>query len=109
MKQIRSLIPCFVCLLIHSYGIAQQKQPGSFSSQDTLRGSLTAERSWWDVRFYGITVKPDFASKTIQGSVRMKFTILQDGKNMQIDLQHPMEVSAVNWNNKTVPLERNGN
>ena len=46
---------------------AQQK---TFTHADTLRGSITPERAWWDVLRYDITVKPDYESKTIEGSIR---------------------------------------
>ena len=39
-----------------------------FTKADTLRGSITPERAWWDVLHYGITVKPDYELKTISGS-----------------------------------------
>jgi len=64
-------------------------------AQDSLRGSVTPERSWWDVMKYDITVEPDVTTKTISGSNIITFRALADGKKMQIDLQEPMEIVEV--------------
>ncbi|MEJ7738943.1 MAG: M1 family metallopeptidase [Chitinophagaceae bacterium] len=109
MKYIHLVLPCCLSLLVCYHCDAQQKQPKSFSVQDTLRGTLTAERSWWDVRYYGISVKPDFTTKTILGSTLMRFMVLNDGSDMQIDLQEPMQISAVVWKSKTLSVRRDNN
>ena len=77
--------------------------------QDTLRGSITPGRAWWDVQHYGISVTPDYQAKTIKGSNSIKFKVLQQGQNMQLDLQTPMEIQAVDWNGKPVQFSREGN
>src|SRR5215217_5362297 len=62
-------------------------------AQDSLRGSVTPERAWWDVLKYDITVEPDAVSKSITGSNIITFKALKPGKRMQIDLQEPMEIT----------------
>jgi hypothetical protein len=52
--------------------------------QDTLRGSLTKERTWWDVQKYEIDVRPDFPSKTIRGFAKIHFKVVKPGDVMQI-------------------------
>ena len=66
----------------------------TFTHADTLRGSITPERAWWDVQRYDLKVTPDFNSKTIVGENKMTYLVTKDNKNtrMQIDLQ----VSACN-------------
>ncbi|MEO6000043.1 MAG: M1 family metallopeptidase [Chitinophagaceae bacterium] len=81
----------------------------TFTHQDTLRGSVTPERAWWDVIWYGITVKPDFPTKTIEGSTKINFKVLQSGKIMQIDLQVPMEIGVVLWKQQKLNVTREGN
>lgn len=39
----------------------------------------------------------------------MQFKVLQDGDDMQIDLQMPMQISTVVWNNKTLSIKRDSN
>jgi hypothetical protein len=53
-----------LCILFISFSGFAQK----FTRQDTLRGSITPERAWWDVTRYNIDVKPDYKSKTISGN-----------------------------------------
>lgn len=71
-------------------------QPQAPTHQDTLRGTLNAERNWWDVTRYDITVQPDYNNKTIIGSNVIESKVLSAGNTMQIDLQEPMEIDSIN-------------
>lgn len=84
-------------------------QKKEFTRQDTLRGTLTPERSWWDVVEYEISVTPHFATRSIQGKNEISFTVVAAGSKMQIDLQEPMQVESVIWQGATLPLQRDGN
>lgn len=86
-------------------------QKGKFSKQDSLRGSITPERAWWNVSFYNLYVAPDFNTKTIRGWNQIGFTINQFSKNkkMQIDLQQPMKIDSVVYEGKRISVKRNGN
>ncbi|MDE3253230.1 MAG: M1 family metallopeptidase [Bacteroidota bacterium] len=80
-----------------------------FTHQDTLRGSLNPERTWWDVMYYAIAVEPDYANKTIQGTVDIDFKVLSAGNVMQIDLQEPMELDKATLGDKALQFVREGN
>ena len=80
-----------------------------FTRQDSLRGTITPERVWWDVVSYSIGVAPDFISKTIEGKNEIQFKVLSAGQKMQIDLQQPMKVERAYWKNGNLPLQRDGN
>ena len=56
-----------ICLLF-GWALSSYSQQPTFTKQDTLRGSITPERSWWDLNFYNLSVevKPD--EKFISGS-----------------------------------------
>ncbi|MBC7873773.1 MAG: M1 family metallopeptidase [Ferruginibacter sp.] len=87
-------------------------QNGKFTRQDTLRGSITPERAWWDVASYNIYIVPDYKTKTIKGWNQVSFDVNTDGKNrkMQIDLQEPMEIDSILFNKKNIKtFKRNGN
>ncbi|MBC7903012.1 MAG: M1 family metallopeptidase [Gemmatimonadaceae bacterium] len=78
--------------------------------QDTLRGTLNANRTWWDVQKYDIQVTPDYAAKTIEGKVDISYKI--SGKSsgiMQIDLQEPMELDKVSFAGIDAKFKRDGN
>lgn len=68
-----------------------------FTKEDTLRGSNTAYRAWWDVTHYHVTVKPDYATKTISGNTVITYKTISDSLPflMQIDLQAPLQVDSV--------------
>jgi aminopeptidase N len=80
-----------------------------FTHADTLRGTITPERAWWNVLRYDISVTPDYNKKFIQGSVDIRFLALQSGKTMQIDLQEPMQIHTVKYRNTTLKFKREGN
>lgn len=63
------------------------------TKQDTLKGSNTVYRNFWDVKKYNISVEPDYQTKSLKGSSKIIFQILTDIENptFQIDLQQPMK------------------
>lgn len=69
----------------------------TFTKQDTLKGSDTAFRNFWDVKKYDLSVEPDFAAKSIRGNNTISFEIIKDATNpiFQIDLQQPMRADKV--------------
>lgn len=72
-----------------------------YTLADTLRGSITLERSWWDVQRYELTLKPDFNGKQISGSNKIiyKVTKPNDGQlKMQIDMADPLIIDSVVYN-----------
>ncbi|GAC1706721.1 MAG: M1 family metallopeptidase [Flavisolibacter sp.] len=73
-----------------------------FTRQDTLRGSNTSGRSWWDVLHYDIVIKPDFTSKTIVGKTTIRYKVVAEKHSdyMQIDLQKPLQIDAIYYNGK---------
>ncbi|WEK35076.1 MAG: M1 family metallopeptidase [Candidatus Pseudobacter hemicellulosilyticus] len=90
--------------------IAQPKNgPRTFTRQDTLRGSITPERAWWDVEHYAISVTPDITNKTISGANTLQFRVTAPGRTMQIDLQEPMQLLAAEYKGQSLPLKRDGN
>jgi aminopeptidase N len=67
----------------------------TFTRADSLRGSIGPERAWWDVMHYDVWVKPDLATRSIQGRTKITFEALSDGRRMQIDLQQPLVVDSI--------------
>ena len=90
----------------HSQVLHKQE---AFTHQDTLRGSLNPERTWWDVTYYNITVQPDYINKTIKGNNIITFKILASGSSMQIDMQQPMEITSVSFQSLPLTYKREGN
>ncbi|HUS02513.1 MAG TPA: M1 family metallopeptidase [Chitinophagaceae bacterium] len=82
---------------------------GQFTKADTLRGSINADRDWWDVMHYTILVTPDFLNKKIEGKVDIKFKVLYPGKRMQIDLQQPLVLTKAFLGDSALVYTRDGN
>lgn len=83
-----------------------------FTRQDTLRGSNTEFRNWWDVKHYKIVVEPDFKTKSIKGTTTITFDTNKNKPTnlMQIDLQEPMQIASAKLNGKKVKsITREGN
>ncbi|OYX83546.1 MAG: hypothetical protein B7Y83_11075, partial [Flavobacteriales bacterium 32-34-25] len=66
-----------------------------FDRQDSLRGSITKERSWWDLKQYRLDIKINPLDRTITGSNVIKYKVVQEYNIMQIDLQNPLEISKI--------------
>lgn len=68
-----------------------------FTKQDTLKGSNTEFRNFWDVKKYELSVEPHFENKSISGTNKIIFEITRDVLNpvFQIDLQQPMKVDLL--------------
>ena len=69
----------------------------TIKSEDSLKGSNTPYRDFWDVKKYELSVEPNFEKKTVSGSNTISFEITKDIKNptFQIDLQQPMEYQFI--------------
>ena len=77
--------------------------------QDSLRGSITPEREWWDLTYYHLDIKVEPDKKFISGSNTVGYKVLKSNKTMQIDLQKPMEITSVIANGKSLKFNREGN
>ena len=100
-RQFLTLVSTF--LLLTSCSLAQPlNKKNNFTHQDTLRGSNGVERAWWDVLHYDINVTPDYTTKTIIGKTRIQYKVLpgQQSRYMQVDLQSPLIIDSVFYNDK---------
>ena len=80
-----------------------------FTKQDSLRGSITKERAWWDVKYYHLDVKINPKDSTIIGSNTIKYQVVQEYNRMQIDLQNPLEIHKVIQDGVELKYSREGN
>ena len=99
----------FYILLLFSFSSLSYSQDYNFTKQDTLRGSITPERSWWDLAYYhlNISVKPD--EKKLIGSNTITYNVLKSSKKMQIDLQPPLKITKIEQNGKLLNFDSIGN
>ncbi len=100
--------PILFALLILWAGLAFG-QTHSFTHQDTLRGTITKERKWWDLKYYHLSVKVNPADSTLTGSNVIKYKVLEPYTVMQIDLQTPLNITRVTQEGKPLTYTRDGN
>ena len=93
--------------------------------QDVLRGSITPERSWWDLTHYHLNIKIDPKTKSISGTNTMKYMVLADPTaspkssekkiqkpikqtKLQVELQPPLILEKVTQNGKILDVTQDG-
>ena len=97
----------FLSLLSFSQGLMDQKN--NTTRQDTLRGSITPERSWWDLNYYHLDISVNPEKKYIEGSNLVYYTVLSCNNVMQIDLQEPLELLMAEQDGKELEIQKEGN
>ena len=99
---------CYIllaCLTVMSSVGAQE----AFTRQDSLRGSITPERAWWDLTYYDLSVQVAPESRSLTGTNTIHYTVLTPESRMQIDLQPPLEIEAVAQDGRQLTFVREGN
>ncbi len=84
-------------------------QEAGFTHADTLRGSITPERGWWDVVFYDLHVTLDPGDSTLHGWNGITYRVVGRQRAMQIDLQVPLEIDSVIQDGRRLAYRRDGN
>src|SRR5687767_15591300 len=107
----RALFALLVCA-----GVAGAQTPTKvFSRADTLRGSDGPARSWWDVTFYDLHVTVNPVDSTIRGWNGITFRAKTPAgagvpaREMQIDLQVPMQIDSVKQGREKLTFRRDSN
>lgn len=92
----------FIILGLVFSGIISNAQTKPITKEDTLFGSNTIFRSWWDVQHYNLSVKPDYRTKTLSGNNIIEYKVISDSLPfvMQIDLQEPMQIDSLLFDQK---------
>ena len=98
--------------ILNLYSVnAQYKAPPDkiFTRQDTLRGSITPERAWWDLTYYHLDIVVSPSDSSIYGINTVTYRVLQSSRIMQIDLQEPLKITKAVQNNSELRVKREGN
>lgn len=80
-----------------------------FTNQDTLRGSITPERAWWDLTYYHLNIKVEPEIKFISGSNTIQYKVVDSQKDLQIDLQPPLKITKVIQDGEELEVNQDGN
>ncbi|MGN7722174.1 M1 family metallopeptidase [Chitinophaga sp. 22620] len=100
----RRILPVFLATILSTAAYSQQ-----FTRQDTLRGTLTADRSWWDVTFYDLSVRVKPSEKSIEGTNVIRYRVLRPAQRLQIDLQSPLILDKAVQNGQELAVTKDGN
>lgn len=92
-------------LILFTLGLSAQQ----FTHQDTLRGSITPERAWWDLTYYHLSIEVEPDIKFISGSNLIRYQVLDAQKVLQIDLQPPLKIDKVTQDGKSLVVISKGN
>ncbi|MEP3836992.1 MAG: M1 family metallopeptidase [Algibacter sp.] len=92
---------------LNAQGLLSEKT--KFTKQDTLRGSITPEREWWDLTYYHLDIKVNPENKFISGKNTITYKVLKSDSIMQIDLQSPMKLLKAVQNGKELKIRHEGN
>lgn len=96
------LFPVF--LLFFSFSFSQK----TFTRADSLRGSITPERAWWDVQHYDLEVAVHPEERFLSGKNTITYTVSEPFQIMQIDLQPPMTIEKAIQNNRELSFSSEG-
>ncbi len=79
-------------------------QQNNFTRQDTLRGSITKERIWWDLTYYHLDISIFLETKSIKGRNTVQYKVLKPASVLQIDLQPPLKITKVTQNGRELKV-----
>lgn len=102
---VKNIILLFIVLFLTLPSFAQDLR---FTHEDSLRGTITKEREWWDLKFYHLDVEIKPSKKFITGSVNIYFEVIYPYQVLQIDLQPPLSVSAVVQDEEELTFRKEG-
>lgn len=96
-----------ISILLFCFSVnAQENQ---FTKQDSLRGSITPERKWWDLTYYHLDISVNPEEETIKGKNTIHYKVLQSKSIMQVDLQEPLTITKVIQRDDELTIKHNGN
>ena len=99
---------CFVLLLFPAKAQLTTQQ-NNYTRADTLRGSVTPEREWWDLLHYDLHVRFNYLDSTISGYNTIRYQVKKEQHRMQIDLMQPLVIDSMRQNNTATKYQRDGN
>ncbi len=105
MEFFRKLL--FLCILLSGSSASAQKFV--FTHDDTLRGSITPQRAWWDLQFYHLRVRVNPADSSIGGSNLIRYRVLKANQTLQVDLQRPLKVLKIEQDGRELAYRQDGN
>ncbi len=109
MKKVLTLAFLLISFSTTLVGQLFNREP-EFNRQDTLRGTITEERAWWDVTFYHLKMEVNLEDSTFSGVNIVQYQVHSQTTNiMQLDLQEPMTITKITQDGNELNFRREGN
>ncbi|MBT3241789.1 MAG: M1 family metallopeptidase [Bacteroidetes bacterium] len=105
----KTLLSFLTLVVLISGMVSAQNHPAGYTRQDTLRGSITTERAWWDLNYYHLKISVNPEDSSLHGQNLIGYTVLTDNQKMQIDLQKPMLITKIEQDGQSLDFVRDGN
>lgn len=83
-------------------------QDFNFTREDTLRGTITKERQWWDLKFYRLDIEVEPLKKFIAGSVTINYEVIEPYQTLQVDLQAPLSILKITQDDGELTFQKAG-
>ena len=99
----------YILTLLYFFCVQPKFSAQVYTKQDSVRGSITKERSWWDLKYYKLEVTVDPKTKSIHGKNTIHYKALEANKRLQIDLQPPMQLTKATQGGKSLKIDHDGN
>lgn len=97
-----------LAILVFFLAIKPSYSQKSFTRADTLRGSITPERAWWDLNHYHFAVEIFPETKSIKGSNTIRYRVVSEHQVLQLDLQEPLKITAIVQAGEKLDFKREG-
>lgn len=97
-----------LAILVFFLAIKPSYSQKSFTRADTLRGSITPERAWWDLNHYHLAVEIFPESKSIKGSNTIRYRVVSEYQVLQLDLQEPLKITSIVQAGEKLDFKRDG-
>jgi len=93
----------FLLLMATTISVAQ-----TFTKRDSIFGSITPERAWWDLKHYDLHVSVFPDEREITGTNKITYTVIDEATELQLDLQRPMKLLNATQNGKPLEIRSEG-
>lgn len=98
-----------ISLLVTALLISISSFAQEFTRQDSLRGSVTPERAWWNLTYYHLDIEVMPEDKSIKGMNTIRYKAIVSSDVLQVDLQPPLKITKVTQAGKTLDFTSEGN
>jgi aminopeptidase N len=84
-------------------------QTHTYTHADSIRGSITKERAWWNVLHYDLHVSFNYRDSSIRGFNKISYQVLELNSVLQVDLMEPMIMDSIVYEFQKCTWRKDGN